>query len=379
MNRAPLGNAHSHSSITGSKDPLLRHLQCSIAKADHMRFLVAFLMESGVRLIGPALKEAARRGARIRILTGTYLSVTEPSAIYYLLNLLGDAVEIRLFKDGNRSFHPKAYIFDYDYDPENSEVYVGSSNLSSSALITGVEWNYRVERRNAPADYHRFSKEFEELWVHEAEDLKEESLRDYAITWRQNTLVRKESALYSPAPRQKPEPRGAQIEALYYLRQAREEGVDKGLVVAATGVGKTYLAAFDSQGYKPVLFVAHREEILRQAEEAFRNVRPDAAIGYYSGGRHDTDCDICLATVQTLARPEHLSRFPRDRFQYVVIDEFHHAAANSYRTLLHHFEPHFLLGLTATPYRTDNRDIYELCDNNVIYEIRLKEAIGRAY
>ncbi len=377
MNRAPLGNGNLHNSIIGPSDPLIRHLQYSIAKADQIRFLVAFLLESGVRLIGPALKDAARRGARIRILTGTYMSITEPSAIYYLLNLLGDAAEIRLFKDQNRSFHPKSYIFDYHHDPNASEVYVGSSNLSSSALITGIEWNYRIKRETAPADYARFSEEFERLWKHESKKLKEESLRAYAITWRQNALAKRESPAYSPSPKQKPEPRGAQIEALYYLCQAREEGIDKGLVIAATGVGKTYLAAFDSRTYERVLFVAHREEILRQAEDAFRNVRPNASIGYYSGGIYDTGCNICLATVQTLSRQEHLSRFARDHFHYVIIDEFHHAAADSYRALLNHFQPHFLLGLTATPYRTDNRDIYELCDNNVIYEIHLQEAIGR--
>ena len=164
MNRAPLDNAYLHNSIRGPSEPLLNHLLRSIAKADEIRFLVAFLLESGVRLIGPALRDAARHGARIRILTGTYLSITEPSAIYYLLNLLGDAAEIRLFKDPDRSFHPKAYIFDYHHDPNASEVYVGSSNLSKSALATGIEWNYRILRKAAPEDYDRFSEEFERLW-----------------------------------------------------------------------------------------------------------------------------------------------------------------------------------------------------------------------
>jgi superfamily II DNA or RNA helicase len=378
LNRGRLDNAHRHDSILGLRDPFLGHLKRSIAKADRMRFIVAFLMESGVRLIGPALKDAAKRGAQIQMLTGTYLSVTEPSAIYYLLNLLGNALDIRLFTDQSRSFHPKSYIFDYNDDPDASEVYVGSSNLSGSALVTGVEWNYRVERWAAPADYDRFSGEFERLFEYKTEKVREETLRAYAISWRQNALVKKESPVYSPGnTKQRPEPRGAQIEALYYLSQAREEGIAKGVVIAATGVGKTYLAAFDSQTFRRVLFVAHREEILKQAEDAFRNVRPDATIGYYSGGRHDTDCDICLATVQTLARQEHLSRFTSNNFQYMIIDEFHHATANSYLALLNHFRPRFLLGLTATPYRMDNRDIYGLCDNNVIYEIRLKEAIGR--
>ena len=344
-----------------------------------MRFIVAFLMESGARLIGPPLKDAAKRGAQIQILTGTYLSVTEPSAIYYLLNLLGTSVDLRLFQDGSRSFHPKSYIFDYNDDPDASEVYVGSSNLSASALSRGVEWNNRLQRGGSRADYDRFSMEFDRLFEHQAEHIREETLKAYAISWRQNALVKKESPFWFPSSEgtDRPEPRGAQIEALYYLRQAREEGIQKGLVIAATGVGKTYLAVFDSQEFRRVLFVAHREEILRQAEAAFSNVRPSATIGYYTGGRYDIECDICLATVQTLARQEHMSRFTSDYFDYMIVDEFHHAAANSYLALLDYFSPRFLLGLTATPYRTDNRDIYDLCDNNVIYEIRLKEAIGR--
>ncbi|NLJ85907.1 MAG: NgoFVII family restriction endonuclease, partial [Firmicutes bacterium] len=139
MNRVPLKHPHRHDAILGPSDRLLEHLKWSIAKADRMRFAVAFLMESGTKLIGPSLRNAAKRGAQIQILTGTYLSVTEPSAIYHLLNLLGTSVDIRLFQDRSRSFHPKSYIFDYNDDPDASEVYVGSSNLSASALGTGVE------------------------------------------------------------------------------------------------------------------------------------------------------------------------------------------------------------------------------------------------
>lgn len=380
LGSSSLSNQQLHNAILGVDDPFLPHLKRSIAKADRMRFVVAFLMESGAKLIGPPLKEAARRGAEIQILTGTYLSVTEPPAIYYLLNLLEDSVQIRLIKEGRfPSFHPKSYIFDYYEDPDASEVYVGSSNISATALGSGVEWNYRIERQTAPDDYLRFSTEFDRLFYHEADELTEEALKSYAISWRQNELVKRETRLraLSGEPVGRPEPREAQIEALYYLRQAREEGVGKGLVIAATGVGKTYLAAFDSMEFRRVLFVAHREEILKQAEKAFRNVRPKSTVGYYIGDRRDTDCDICVATVQTLARENHLQRFPPDHFDYIVIDEFHHAAADSYLAILNHFTPRFLLGLTATPYRTDNRDIYDLCDNNVIYEIRLKEAIER--
>jgi len=369
-----------HKAIFGLDDPLLPYLKSSIKKADRMRFIVAYMMESGAKLIGPHFKEAAWRGADIKILIGTYLSITEPSAIYYLFNLLGDSVEIRLIKeDSFVSFHPKTYIFDYRNEPNASEVYVGSLNVLDTALESGIKLNYHIERKAAPDDYLRFTNEFNRLFFYKAKVLDEETLKSYTVSWKPNELVKRESRLrvLSSVTAGKPEPRGAQIEALYYLRQAREEGVEKGLVIAATGVGKTYIAAFDSLEFKRVLFVAHREEILKQAEKAFRSVRPKSAIGYYTGDRRDTGCDIYLATVQTLARKNHLSRFVPDHFDYIVIDEFHHAAADSYRAILNHFRAQFLLGLTATPYRTDNRDIYDLCDNNVIYEIRMKEAIER--
>ncbi|MNS14895.1 UvrABC system protein B [compost metagenome] len=148
------------------------------------------------------------------------------------------------------------------------------------------------------------------------------------------------------------------------------------MVVAATGIGKTFLAAFDSKPYARVLFLAHRDELLTQAEAAFLQVRPDARTGFYRGGQHDTDTELLFASVSTLSRAEHLQRFAPDYFDYIVVDEFHHAAANGYRAVLHHFSPKFLLGLTATPYRADNRDIFALCDGNVAYRITFIEAIA---
>ena len=145
----------------------------------------------------------------------------------------------------------------------------------------------------------------------------------------------------------------------------------KGLVIAATGVGKTYLAAFDSRKFKRVLFIAHREEILAQAQRTL----PGSAgkqQRVFTGREKMSGVDLCFATIQTLSRDEHLRSFPPDYFDYIVVDEFHHAGADSYRKVLDYFKPRFLLGLTATPYRTDNQDIFALCDDNVVYEINLK-------
>ncbi len=361
--------------ITGIDDHLLDYLAGAIDRAVGIRFNVAFLMESGARLIAPCLKKAADRGVVTRILTGRYMSLTEPPALYHLMDVLGDKVEICFYSDRLRSFHPKAYIFDYEDD---AEIFIGSSNLSRSALTFGLEWNYSILRSDNPVAYKRFSESFEQLFSCDAEVVDRDVLRRYAAGWRKPHFTRLEQQLEaSQATDEAVHPRGAQIEALYELKTAREEGVGKGLVVAATGVGKTYIAAFDSAGYRRVLFLAHREEILRQAEASYRVVSPDSKRGFYTGERKDEGADIYFASVQTLSRNNHLQNFKKDYFDYIVVDEFHHAAADSYMAVLNYFEPRFLLGLTATPFRMDNRDIFALCDDNVIYEVYLKDAINR--
>jgi len=175
------------------------------------------------------------------------------------------------------------------------------------------------------------------------------------------------------------QPRGAQIEALYALEDSRMEGATKALVQAATGVGKTYLAAFDSEKYERVLFVAHREEILKQAAASFKNVRHSEDYGFFNGKQKDTNKSVIFASVATLGRNEYLSEdfFAPDYFDYIVIDEFHHAINDQYQRIVNYFKPQFLLGLTATPERMDGKNIYEICDYNVPYEITLKEAINK--
>lgn len=175
------------------------------------------------------------------------------------------------------------------------------------------------------------------------------------------------------------QPRGAQIEALYALEESRREGATKGLIYAATGIGKTYLAAFDSLKYERVLFVAHREEILKQAASSFKNVRNSEDYGFFDGKAKDTDKSVIFASVATLGRLEYLNEkyFPVDYFNYVIIDECHHMVTKQYKAIVDYFKPQFLLGLTATPERMDGKNIYEICDYNVPYQISLKEAINK--
>ena len=175
-----------------------------------------------------------------------------------------------------------------------------------------------------------------------------------------------------------PTPSDIQTEALQALRQTRLDGYRRGLVVLATDLGKTWLAAFDTQQCKAekVLFVAHREEILMQAQQTFVRIRPDVRTGFYNGKVRNKNADMLFASVQTLGRMEHLQQFSKDHFNYIVVDEFRHADAKTYRNLLKHFEPRFLLGLTATPERTDQADILSLCDNNLVFERNLIHGIN---
>ena len=376
--------------MTGGSDrrmQLYYQLIQSLKKADSVDIIVSFLMESGVKMLLEELDNALKRGAKIRILTGNYLGITQPSALYLLKKKLGSRVDMRFYNEKERSFHPKSYIFHYE---RYSDIYIGSSNISRSALTSGIEWNYRFSSVSDPKNYEKFYQVFEDLFEHHSIIIDNEELKRYSQNWHRPAVAKdleryeyshqnEENKSEDTKVRLLYEPRGAQIEALCALEDTRAEGAKRALVQAATGVGKTYLAAFDSKSYERVLFVAHREEILKQAAASFRNVRNSEDYGFFTGEEKSTDKSVIFASVATLGRSEYLSEkyFAPDYFQYLVIDEFHHAVNEQYQRIVKYFKPQFLLGLTATPERMDGRNIYEICDYNVPYEISLKDAINK--
>lgn len=369
--------------LTGGTDYrkfLYYQLKMSMARAKAMDIIVSFLMESGVRMILKDLQQAVERGARVRILTGNYLGITQPGALYLLKKELNDQVDLRLYQEKNRSFHPKAYIFHWE---NGSEMYIGSSNISRSALTSGIEWNYRFERHKDPINFMLFYQEFENLFYHHSIKIDDKTLSDYSKRWKK-PAIQKELNQYEEQDKNTRksmiyEPRGVQIEALYALKSSREEGAKRALIYAATGVGKTLIAAFDSQKFKRVLFVAHREEILKQAARSFQNVRQSEEQGFFDRKRKDIDKPVIFASVSTLGKEDYLQEkyFSKDYFDYIIIDEFHHAVNENYMRIIRYFNPQFLLGLTATPERMDGRNIYEVCDYNVPYQISLKDAVNK--
>ncbi len=353
---------------TGGDDPLLPLLAQRIDAADKVDLVVAFAMESGVQVITPWFRDLIDRGGQLRIVVGDYMDVTEPAALSLLSDIEG--AQVRVFETGSGSFHPKAWLF--RAENTTGAAIVGSSNLSRTALTSGVEWNLHSENATDVV-----ATAFDQLWAHpQTRQLTADWISSYSHRRRSTPLTGLAQAIVdSEPPAPPPHPHQIQLAALRALQETRRTGHRAGLVVLATGLGKTWLAAFDSLPFARVLFVAHRDEILAQAMAAFRRIRPEARFGRFDGNEKDEDAEILFASIQTIGRVGHLRRFAPDAFDYVVVDEFHHASAASYRGVLDHFTPRFLLGLTATPDRSDGADLLTLCGDNLVYHCDLFDGI----
>jgi superfamily II DNA or RNA helicase/diadenosine tetraphosphate (Ap4A) HIT family hydrolase/HKD family nuclease len=377
--------------LAGMDVPMLDPLCNDLARAEWVDLAVAFILESGLSRIQSHLLDVLDRGGRIRVVTGDYLDVTEPRALLRLLDMEAaiqrpevpeqrtGKLECRIFETNVAlGFHPKGYLIGRR---EGERVaYVGSSNLTRAALERGVEWNYRLTQLGEPQAVATIEAEFDRLFHHpQTVPLTEAWIEAYRGRRRVPAVALEPTGVdtKSEKPGPLPEPHRIQREALSALEKARAMGDRAGLVVLATGLGKTWLSAFDSAKFARVLFVAHREEILRQARATFRSIRPEASLGLYTGTERFPEADVLFASVQTLGRAGHLERFAEDTFQYIIIDEFHHAAAATYRRLIDHFEPKFLLGLTATPERTDGADLLALCGENVVYRCDLIDGVNQ--
>jgi len=365
----------------GGDDPFLPSLLDAINHATEISITTAFIRLTGLRLIQAALEDAIKRGASVRILTGDYLAITDPHALRYLSLLQEQGAQVKVFEsEGKQSFHMKAYLFTHSDNGviDDGCAFIGSSNISQTALQNGLEWNLRIERAEDEQRFQQIMEEYNALY-------KDPRCKVLTHQWIDDYIKRIPSS-QQPSPgvdagadelEPPPTANPIQSEALDALNDTRRQGYRRGLVVMATGLGKTWLAAFDSQQFnaKRLLFVAHREEILHQAEETFVRIHPDKNVGRYNGDTRDTNVDMLFASIQSLGREQHLDKFAKDHFDYIVVDEFHHAAARTYQRLLAYFSPRFLLGLTATPDRTDQSDILNLCDDNLVFSKDLFEGI----
>lgn len=368
----------SHHFYTNASSPsFLDEVKDCLKRCKSFTWSVSFIKKAGLVLLEDDIEAALRRGAKGKILTSTYQNFTDIASLESFLSLqenFSDRFECHLeFNSfGEDGFHTKGYLFSFD---EEQEVIIGSSNITRFALLKNKEWDVSVSTEENDPFLTQIKEEFDYLWKRtlplDKGIVKRYQLRlEYAIEqWDMDYINPDEEGIVTPNLMQR--------KALKEISRTRSMGVDKALVIAATGSGKTYLAAFDAKNFnaKHLLFVVHKDTILVEAMKTFSKVfGKERTYGLYNGTSQDgLKCDFLFASNQMLLR--HLLSFSPTEFDYIVIDEVHHAAAEGYQKILSYFKPQFLLGLTATPDRMDDKNIYELFGNNVPYDLRLREAM----
>ncbi len=381
-------------SVGHPDSPLWEELSWRITGARTVDVLASFVQPSGLDVIESRLFDAVQNDARIRIVVSDYLCISDPRALDRLCGwcdsaldeATGGTLDVRLIEvdklpSGPASFHPKSW---YVADDRGGLLSVGSSNLSRAALETGVEWNLLSTSAEQSSVHAQFVTEFDRLWG-AATPLTPELIEHYASKakrYREANFVPE-----SPDTREVLSPRPWQLEALASLKRIREAGYRRALVAVATGMGKTWLAAFDAievghqlQRRPRVLVIAHRAHMLAQAEAAVSQVL-DPSLGvaktaWYIGQRNKLAGELVVASIQKLSRPEGLKRLSNEEFDYVVIDEVHHAHAPSYRRVLAKIQAGFILGLTATPERTDGVDVATIFDDNLAHHATIGDGIA---
>lgn len=344
-------------------------------KCNSFTLSVSFIKKAGLVLFQREIEEALERGAKGRIITSTYQNFTDIASLKDFLAWQNkyDNFECHLDMNcfGENGFHSKGYLFEYD---DSIEIIVGSSNITRFALLKNIEWNISLISKNNIESYDEAIKNFEYLWDRTFK-LSEDVIKQYNFVL--DYAIEKWDMDYINPLTQNIVPNSMQRKALKELTRYRDTGVKRALIISATGSGKTYLAAFDARNFdaKRVLFVVHRETILKDAKQTFMNVfGAEKTCGLYTGNSKDLNCDFVFASSNMLAR--HLTEFDKNEFDYICYDEVHHIVAECGKKILNYFNPEFLLGLTATPERMDNQDIFELFEQNVPFELRLRDAIN---
>jgi superfamily II DNA or RNA helicase/HKD family nuclease len=357
--------------LVNKKNPPQKVLSTILAElqyCDEFYISVAFVTTSGVATLMNTLKYLEEKNVKGKVIVSQYLNFTQPEALRKLLKFSN--IDLRIAT--NENSHSKGYLFK---KPEYYNLIIGSSNLTSSALATNKEWNLKVSALHSSSIVEKIIGEFDNDF-HKGTPVTESFIHAYEVIYNKQKILSKahQKVLIKPEIL----PNSMQEEALSNISVLRESGAQKALLISATGTGKTYLSAFDAHNFQPkrLLFVVHRLTIALKSLETFQSIfGSDKSMGLYSGSQQELNKDFLFATVQTISKPNHLEKFNKDYFDYIVIDESHRSGADSYKRLLEHFQPRFLLGMTATPERTDGEDIFSLFDHNIAYEIRLNRAM----
>lgn len=335
-----------------------------MTRCDGFEFSVAFITTNGLATMYDAFRNLAERGVRGRILTTDYLGFNDPDALEWLLEHTDH--EIRVCEE---RFHTKGFVF---HRRGKTSAFIGSHNLTADALCVNLEWGLKVESDTEGRLSESLASEFSRMW-----DMSVPLTAEWISEYRERRIAPTPRA---PATKESGKrritPNAMQTEALESLNRLREDGKTKALLISATGTGKTYLSAFDVRNCAPkrFLFMVHSENILRKSRDSYEAVLGDAyTYGFFTGGEKNPDATAVFTTVQTMTR--HLGEFDPDAFDYIVCDEAHHSTAAMYRAVIDRFRPRFMLGMTATPERMDQGDVFALFDYNVAYEIRLGKAL----
>lgn len=371
MDNLIVSNDSYHQLITNDfSRTMYEELTSSLSNCRSFLFSVAFINYSGLQLLLRALTESENKNIKGKVITSDYLNFTDTKSLRKLKEFKNIDTKIYLAQH-DRGFHSKAYIFEYE---DSYKIIVGSSNITQSALKSNVEWNVKIITKADHPFTVKVIHEFEELWL-ETTVIDDRFLTEYErLIQMINESNEKEKEIFY----QDHEiiANTMQIKAIENLRWLREHGEKRALVVAATATGKTYMSAFDVKHYKPnrVLFIVHREDILNKAEISFKKILgAGIETGFLTGSRRDVSKRYLFSTIQTLSK--HYQEFSQDEFDYIIFDEAHHACAPTYRNVMEYFKPKFTLGMTATPERMDEMNLFDLFDNNIALEIRLREAM----
>lgn len=360
---------------------VISSIEEELLRCDSFKISVAFITMSGITPLLQTLKELEEKGIPGQILTTNYLNFSEPKALEKLHGLKNVTLKMYDVEAADNGFHTKGYIF------KKEEVYriiIGSSNLTGRALTCNREWNTKLLSAKDGEMAAQIIQEFKELWESEHardfDDIYERYKERYQIIKHQREIAGKEEVI--SFEKYKLKPNSMQETFISNLRKILQAGEKRALICASCGTGKTFASAFAMRelGFKHVLFLVHRGQLARQALSAYKKIFPNSvSMGMVGAGYNEKDKDYIFATVQTLCKDEHLTRFAKDEFDCIILDEAHHSSADTYQKIMDYFQPKLWLGMTATPDKRDDnipgRNIYEIFNHRIACDIRLQQAM----